>query len=107
MTRNPFALTLSAYHFMKNKKRKLYECSLEDIIHQEWDSNLHIYSGFGKHVFDWMEKNKNLDKNNIYFLTYEQLRMETERSVEELIQFLGITFREAKIERQNSKHRPG
>eukprot|EP00961_Rhodomonas_salina_P221608 2996283-Rhodomonas_salina.1 len=54
LTRDPRACTVSALHFCRNKKRKLYEPSVEELVDSEWNEDLQIFGGWHCHVGQWV-----------------------------------------------------
>ena len=71
MTRDPAACTLSAYHFAHNKKRKLREPSMRDIVRQEWEAECMIFGGWHRHAASWCDSVRS--DLNITFFTYEEV----------------------------------
>merc|ERR1711988_1714417 len=45
MTRSPRSCTVSALHFCKAKKRKIFEPTVEELVDSEWDPSVQIYMG--------------------------------------------------------------
>ena len=50
LTRDPRATTLSAWHFVRQKKRKLHTPSVEELVRSEWQEGLHLCTGWHQHA---------------------------------------------------------
>ena len=71
LVRDPRACTLSAIHFCRSKRRKLFEPSIDQLVDSEWDPALQLYTGWHSHVAEWARFSHHA--LNVAVVSYEEL----------------------------------
>jgi len=98
-SRNPKDQAVSYFHHIKFLK-KIYgdKCSamtFSEFFNQIYtNEDVAMYGFWEDHNIEWLEQSS---RNNIMFVTYEDLKEDTEREIRRIVQFLGLSLDEERI----------
>ena len=99
-SRNPKDQAVSYFHHMKTFKDVHYGDKCADMTFSEFFDQIQTkkdvveYGLWEDHNLEWLEQSS---KKNILFLTYEDLKEDTEREIKKIAEFLGLSVNEERI----------
>ncbi|KAL1484249.1 hypothetical protein MTO96_032678 [Rhipicephalus appendiculatus] len=86
VARNPYDCAVSYYHFLKGLTPKTFaDVSFENFL-KLFLSGKVVYGDYFDHLLPWYERRND---DNVLFLTYEQLKIDTRTEVLKIADFLG------------------
>ncbi|KAH6926101.1 hypothetical protein HPB50_014330 [Hyalomma asiaticum] len=86
VARNPYDCAVSMYYFLKGKTRKTFpDVSFEAFLRLYLNGKV-VYGDYFDHLLPWYERRHD---SNVLFLTYEELKADTEGQVLKIADFLG------------------
>jgi hypothetical protein len=88
LARDPRACTLSALHFCRSKKRKLFDPSIEYLVRSHWDQDVELYSGWHAHLADWARYSHHA--LNVHLVCFEDLVAAPLKAIADLAAFLAV-----------------